>query len=640
MDKKNFSERINLKNIKIDDALWSGYQRLVRDVVIPYQYETLCDNTPGAPKSECIENFVKAAKAVNALNEGKRLPVYPVDKWEYTDDNSRRQAFKGWVFQDSDLYKWLEAVSYQLIISYDGELHKKAQSCVDLICSAQMKNGYLDTLYIINDRDKIFTNLKDRHELYCFGHLAEAACAYYEATGEDKLLNAACAFADLICGTFNENGRRGYPGHELAELALVKLYRHTGTKRYLEAARFFITERGKKPYYFDAERGAETNGREYAYNQAHTTVFEQDEATGHAVRAVYLYSGMAAAAKEYGDERLLSACKRLWKSITDKKLYITGGIGAQAQGEAFSRDYKLPNDEAYCETCASIGLIFFAAAMSELEPKAEYADVAELALYNTVAASVAEDGKSFFYVNPLEVIPEACRSDDNVRHVKPVRQKWFGCACCPPNAARLLSSLGAYCVSENDTCIFIHQYIGANVKSDKADIRIISGVYENGRAQAVIKCKKPFTLALRIPAWSKASYSISEKYYLKDGYAYIEIDSDRTVDVRLDISIKLVKSSNLVRGNIGRAAVMRGAVVYCAEEADNGKNLHLLKINADAHFRYEKPYIIADGTREAEDAELYSVYKEPHTEQCLIKLVPYSHWGNRGENEMSVYLRI
>ena len=641
MESKNFSNHIELKNIKINDDFWNNYIELVRKEVIPYQYKALNDEIDGAEKSRCIDNFIKASKTVKDIKEGKNVPVFPVDKWEYNDENSDEKSFKGWVFQDTDIYKWLEAVAYSLQNHYDEFLFNEAIKCIDLICSAQLDNGYLDTLYIINDRNKIFTDLRDKHELYCFGHLAEAAVAFYNATGEDKLLKATCKFADLICDIFNENGKRGYGGHEIAELALVKLYNATGKRKYLETTKFFISERGKKPYYFDLEKGYDRkdNSNDYFYNQAHTQPVNQKEAVGHAVRGVYLYSGMADVARAYNDDRLFNACKSIWDNIENKKLYITGGIGSTVDGEAFTFDYDLPNDLAYCETCASIGLMFFARRMAEIEPDSKYANVMERALYNTVLSGMAEDGKSFFYVNPLEVLPEACHKDSRKSHVKPVRQKWFGCACCPPNLARLISSIGEYCCTESNENIFIHLYIGSEIKSDKADIKIISDYTDSGKVAFDIKCKKDFTLALRIPDTCKG-FDISLPYTEKKGYAYIKINSDTLIDIQFDFPIRLIKCSNLVRENIGKVAVMKGPVVYCIEEADNGKNLQLLRLCENPDFRYDKPYIIAHGKRERVDTSLYSEYKSPEGEECEIKFIPYCKWGNRGENEMSVYIRI
>ena len=360
MNSKEFSKHIELKNIKIKDEFWNNIIELVRKEVIPYQYEAFCDNVEGAEKSYCIENFKKASAVAKAIKEGKELPVYPVDKWQYNDENSDKNSFHGFVFQDSDFYKWIEAVGYSLSNHPDEELRKRADEVIDLICSAQLENGYLNTFYIINNPNEAFTNIRDFHELYCFGHMTEGAISYYKATGNRKLLDAACRYADLICETFGEDKKRAYPGHEIIEMALVKLYEVTGERRYLDEAKYFVDERGKRPYYFDIERGLETKGENYFYYQAHRPVREQKEAMGHAVRGVYLYSGMADIAKSFEDEELYSSCKSLWENIENKKLYITGGIGATAVGEAFSFNYDLPNDLAYAETCASIGLIFFA----------------------------------------------------------------------------------------------------------------------------------------------------------------------------------------------------------------------------------------------------------------------------------------
>ena len=288
MDKQKFSKHVELKKIKITDPFWLGETELVRKEVIPYQYEALHDRIDGADKSYAIENFVKAGRVVSALKNGEEVPVYLADKWCYDSNNAHPDAFHGWVFQDSDVYKWLEAVAFSLSNCPDAELEAKADRVIDLVCGAQLENGYLDTLYVINNRSEIFSNLKDFHELYCFGHLSEAAVAYYNATGKRKLLDAACRFADLICDTFGENKIKGYGGHEIAEMALVKLFDVTENKKYLDAAEFFINERGKKPYYYDTVLGRETVYDNYHYNQAHCEPRKPHEAVGHAVRGVYL----------------------------------------------------------------------------------------------------------------------------------------------------------------------------------------------------------------------------------------------------------------------------------------------------------------------------------------------------------------
>ena len=641
MNKEDFSKHIELKNIRISDPFWSRIIDIVREEVIPYQYEAFNDRIEGAEKSYCFSNFRKAAKIAEALREGKKTPHYPVDKWQYTDENCDENSFHGWVFQDSDFYKWIEAVGYSLSNHPDEELKRKAEEIIDLICAAQLENGYINTYYTINNPEMAFTNIRDFHELYCFGHLTEGAIAYYNATGNRKLLDAACRYADLICETFGEDEgkKRAYPGHEIIEMALVKLFEVTKNRKYLDEAKFFIDERGKKPCWFDVERNQPTRDGDHTYEQAHLPVREQQEAVGHAVRAVYLYSGMADIAKNYFDEELYSACKVLWDNIENQKLYITGGIGATADGEAFSFNYDLPNDEAYAETCASIGLVFFARRMAEICPEALYHNVAERALFNNILAGMAEDGKSFFYSNLLEVNPEASKKDSRKRYISPTRQKWFGCACCPPNLARIISSIGEYCFAQNEKTVFIHQYIGAQVKADNASLEIISDYAESGRVKIKINPEKEINLALRIPEWSE-DFSISQPYQIKNGYAYISITEETEINIDFKPKARLIKCSNKVRENVGKAALARGPFVYCVEEIDNGKNLQMLRVNPEGSFIKDNEAIIAEGFREKEDDLLYSPYKPPEETPVKIRFIPYYRWANRGENEMSVYIRI
>ena len=472
------SHPIALRDATVTDPFWASRQDLVRTQVIPYQWNALNDNVPGAAPSYCMHNF-KAAAAQNAEHhkEGKAFvpPKYTFRGFEALPDDPAHpdpDKFYGFVFQDTDFSKWIEAVGYSLTHHPDADLEATADTAIDIVCAAQLDNGYLDTYYILNGMDRHFTNLKDHHELYCFGHLTEGAIAYYQATGKRKLLDAACRFADYIDSRFGtaDGKLHGYPGHEIAEMALVKLAETTGEQRYADLAEHFVRQRGRQPLYFELEdrRRAWEDGRNYApreqnyaYYQADKPITEQTEALGHAVRAAYFYAGAADVARLTGDSDLLASCERLWRNIVDRKLYITGGIGATHMGEAFSFDYDLPNDTAYSESCAAIALAFFARRMLEIQPKSEYADVMESALYNTTLAGMALDGKSFFYVNPLEVVPEACHRDERKAHVKPVRQKWFGCACCPPNIARIVEDVQqyAYTIGDDSSTLYVHLYI-------------------------------------------------------------------------------------------------------------------------------------------------------------------------------------
>ena len=639
-----------IKNIKIKDDFWSKYVDLAMDVVIPYQWEALNDRIADAPPSYAIHNLKIAAGQMQG-------------------------EFSGLVFQDSDLAKWLEAVGYSLAVRPDAELETIADEVIDLLEKAQQPDGYLNTYYIVKEPGNRWTNLWECHELYCAGHMIEAAVSYYQATKKRKFLDIMCRFADHIDTVFGPEMEKlkGYPGHQEIELALVKLYRVTGEEKYLRLAKFFIDERGKSPYYFDVEydkRGGRTHwdnnhpSHSREYNQYHLPVRQQDKAVGHAVRAVYMYSGMADVAAETGDEELLEACRKIWDNIVTKRMYITGGIGSTRHGEAFSFDYDLPNDTVYQETCASIGLIFFAHRMLGLEKKGCYADVMERALYNTVLSGIAMDGKSFFYVNPLEVWPEACEKNPGKHHIKPIRQKWYGCACCPPNIARLLSSLGQYVYGVDKHTVYTHLYIGGEAKVDIAG-ETVTLVQEtnypwNGNITIQVKdvSEKDFVLALRMPSWCNQANlringeecSIDDR--LQNGYIYISRiwNEGDAVELQLKMIPSLIQSNPLVRANAGKAAIQWGPLVYCLEEVDNGNNLSAIDIPSDIQLDavYDNDLlggiIIIKGQANRinetswKKGELYRPL-QPDEKSINIKAVPYCMWGNREPGEMQVWTR-
>lgn len=650
MSKLSTLTPISLKDFSLNDSFWSHYLDLVRKTVIPYQWDALNDRIPDAEPSYAVRNFRIAA----GMEEGE---------------------FRGLVFQDSDVAKWLEAVGYSLQTHPDLELEKIADELIDIIEKAQQPDGYLNTYFILKEPGKRWTNLHECHELYCAGHMMEAAVAYYEATGKRKLLDVMCRFADHIDSVFgNELGKiRGYDGHQEVELALVKLYRVTGNENYLKLSQFFIDERGQEPNFFVEEwekrnkishwgKGAGPRPH-LPYNQAHKPVREQDVAVGHSVRAVYMYTAMADLAAESGDSGLLQACTRLWNNIVSKQMYITGGIGSTHHGEAFTFDYDLPNDTVYAETCASIGLIFFAHRMLQIDVNSIYADVIERALYNIIPASIARDGKSFFYVNPLEVWPEACEKDPGKHHVKPVRQKWFGCACCPPNIARLLASLGQYIYSVKENTIYTHLYIGGEVEVETSEGNIRMKQDSRYPWEGMVKIQieaapsKELTVALRIPSWCRQwdvqvnGKGVDFEGKVSNGYIMLERvwKKGDWISLHLSMPVEILQANPKVRANAGKIAIQRGPIVYCIEEADNGSNLSAISIavNNKMTVKFDEDFqggvvtIQGDAFRSEENDWENKLYQPVGIKEKPVRFtaIPYYLWGNRSPGEMQVWIR-
>ena len=658
------SRPLPLQNVRITDAFWRREIELIRSAVIPYQWEALNDRVPGAAPSWWAHNMRAAARAVAMKKRGEVYTPCQTDACMVIQpeegETPRQDAFYGWAFQDSDGYKWLEAAAYQLMLRPDEELRRQAQQAVDLICAAQEEDGYLDTFYTLTGRERAFTNLKDHHELYCFGHLTEAAVAWRQATGREDLLNAARRYGRCIARRFGPGRERGCPGHEIAEMALMRLYEETGETEWRELGRFFLDVRGEDPNTFALEENRRrqekgqaalpVTGDRYAYYQAHLPVRQMREAVGHAVRQMYLCSGMADEARLSDDQDMRSACERLWQSVVREKMYVTGGVGGTHVGEAFSRPFDLPSDAAYSETCAAVGLAFFARRMLQLEPRAEYADVMEKALYNTVLSGMALDGRSFFYVNPLEVSPDACDSDQRLAHVKPVRQKWFGCACCPPNIARIVSSLGQYAVTRTDDTLYIHLY------GSPLTLQLDADLMQNGDVKlTVLSGGGQGTIALRQPGWAEGGgVRFPDHTALREENGYLLLTGDwRTGDeitARFGMPVRAVTASPRVRETAGQVCFVRGPFVYCAEEADNGKDLHLLRAcperTGEARISEKEiggltlPFITVPGRRVCpEDGPLYRAWTQEKTAEVPILLVPYFAWGNRGRGEMQVWLR-
>ena len=638
---------LDLKEVSICDPFWSKHVDLVRNTIIPYQWEAMNDRIPDAESSHCLENFKIAA-------------------------GRAKGDFYGAVFQDTDVAKWLEAVGFSLACYPDEALEKTADEVIDLIADAQCEDGYINTYFTIKEPDKRWTDLCEGHELYTAGHLMEAAVAYYEGTGKRKFLECMCRFADLICDTFGtEEGKiQGYPGHEEVEIGLVKLARVTDNLKYLKQAKYFIDARGVGENYFMKEMSRPDYKLifpEFAdytpeYSQSHKPVREQTTAEGHAVRAVYLYCAMADLAEAYQDEGLLNACKTLWNNIVEKRMYITGGIGSSGYLERFTVDYDLPNEYNYSESCASIGLALFGLRMAQITGESQYMDVVERALYNTVLAGIALDGKSFFYVNPLEVWPPACMEGTSKKHVKPIRQKWFGVACCPPNIARTLASLGQYVYSQKPekkelyVNLFVSNETEFDWNKDKIFVKLQTEFpWVNTYSLEVKNVPADgMDLMLRVPDYAqnyqvKADGNIYEENKESEkGYRRVHVEKDTKVEVSFAAPAKFVYANPQVRADSGKVAIVRGPLVYCLEEIDNSQNLPAIFVDTDAALREEKSDLFggiitvkARGKKIVESSVSDSLYsgQKPQLEDVELTAIPYPYWNNRGEGEMLVWMK-
>ncbi|WP_235848455.1 glycoside hydrolase family 127 protein [Litchfieldia alkalitelluris] len=637
------STKINqnsLKNVRITDNFWSQWINTISKKTIPYQWKALNDEIPEAPPSHSVENFRIAA----GISDGE---------------------FHGMPFQDSDVAKWIEAASYSLFHHPDKSLEEKIDQLVDLIEKAQQDDGYINTYYTVAKPDERWTDFSHGHELYCAGHLIEAAVAYYEATGKDKLVKIVSRFVEYIDSMFGPEDfkRKVYPGHEEIELALFRLFKVTGNEKCVNLSSFFLRERGTQPSFLLEEKtliGERDRWFGLDYHQAHAPITEQTTAHGHSVRAMYLYSGMADLALETGDKEIINVLKELWTDVTNKKMYITAGIGSQGHGERFTFPFDLPNDVAYAETCASIGLMFWAKRMLEIENNRDYADVLETALYNGVLSGISIEGTKYFYVNPLEVVPSAVEHRFDHKHVEPERVSWFGCACCPPNIARLITSLGQYIYTITDDKVNVHLYMGNETKFEVSGqmVHLIQKTNYPSCGEVVFEVTPDypvnFDLSLRLPSWCQ-NYQVVVNEELvdlelgSDGYITITREwkkGDRVV-LNLSIEVEKVRANPFVRENAGKIAIKRGPVVYCLEQIDNGPLLSNIFIPRD-----EKPTISEFSTNKVEiqflgvrvdetkwSGKLYSSEEEA-LKEITVKAVPYWFWGNRQtKEEMLVWIK-
>jgi len=569
--------------------------------------------------------------------------------------------------RDSDVFKWIEAAALSLKTAPDKSLERRIDRVVELIAGAQEDDGYLNTYFTTVKPDMKWQSLRHCHELYNLGHLAEAAVAYRQATGKCRLLDVARRALDLVDSLFGpERGkRRGYPGHEEVELALVKLYRDTGEERYLGLAKYFIDERGRKPNYFDLEskrRGVDPKKESWAVKQvqAHLPVREQKTAEGHAVRMMYLLCGMADVAVETGDVTLIKACRRLWKNVVGRRMYVTGGIGSDPSLERFTFDHDLPNERGYAESCAAIGLVFFAHRMLQVEGDAEYADVMERVLYNGYLSSVALDGRDFFYANALAMVPET--TEFARATATAVRRPWFPCPCCPANIARLMASLGQYVYSQSARTAYIHLYVQGRavlaLSGGPVVLRQKTAYPWKQEVKIEVLPEKPvsFTLALRIPGWCRRATctvngrSLELRGITRKGYARIKRAWRKgdVVTLTLAMPVEVVRSRPEVRANAGRVALQRGPVVYCFEEADNGNNLNALALSSKGlravtgkAWPRGVPAIVGRARRSVPGGRggaLYGSQRSP-TRSVRVRAVPYCLWNHRGAGEMLVWIR-
>jgi uncharacterized protein len=624
---------VSFAQVTLDDPFWAPRQEINRTVTLPHMYQMLLDTGR-------ISTF--------DLNFERRVPSPIV-----------------LIFGDSDPAKWLEAAAYALVKQHDPALAQMVDEVADKIIAAQQPDGYLNTHFTVVQPEMRWKNLRDWHEMYCAGHLMEAAVAHHQATGDHKLLDALCRYADHIDATFgrDEGKRRGYGGHPEIELALVRLYHTTGETRYLALSKYLVEERGQPdPHYYDIEavaRGEDPKkfwAKNYEYCQAHLPIRQQDKVVGHAVRAMYLMSSVADLAHEYDDPTLLETCERLWTNLVYQRMYLTGGIGPSRHNEGFTTDYDLPDETAYAETCASIALIQWNHRMLQFHGEGKYADIIEQTLYNGFISGLALDGKHFFYVNPL--------ASAGTHH----RTPWFECPCCPPNVGRTLATLGNYLYSTGDRDLWVHLYAqnSATVTIDGAEVglRLRSNYPWDGEIELALSptLAKEFTLHLRIPGWCDEWHLQVNGASLVDSQpvnGYVAITrkwqpGDR-VELHLAMPVQTVWAHPAVRQLQGRLALQRGPVVYCLEGIDHPglENLDRISFSAEQVARIATEYrtdllngvtiLRGQGTLIADEGwDATTLYRHNHpssTQPVNVTAIPYSVWDNRTAGEMRVWFR-
>lgn len=637
MSNQTAKRRLNpvaFTQINLDDPFWAPRQQTNRTVTIPHMYQKLVET-----------GRIKAL----TLDFERSVPSHVVE-----------------IFGDSDPAKWLEAACYALATAADPDLAALVDEVAELIIGAQQPDGYLNTHFTTIQPDMRWKNLRDWHEMYCAGHLIEAAVAHHQATGDPKLLNALSRYADLIGERFGPDPAQkpGYGGHPEIELALVRLYQATGETRHLELAKFFVEVRGQtNPHYYDAEAAARGDdpkkfwAENYEYCQAHVPIREQDKVVGHAVRAMYLFASVADLAHEYDDPTLLETCEKLWENLVYQRLYLTGGLGPSRHNEGFTTDYDLPDETAYAETCAAIALIMWNHRLLQFRGEGKYADNMEQTLYNGFISGLSLDGKGFFYVNPL--------ASQGNHH----RQEWFFCPCCPPNVGRILASLGNYFYSTGVDALWVHLYGQGTVHTEcngvPVEVRQKTNYPWDGAIKIIVdpKVAHSFSLYLRIPGWcdewtvevNGEAFSVNETP-LQNGYISITRawQPGAVVDLNLAMPIQSVWAHPAVRQMQGRLALQRGPIVYCLESVDNPlNNLDRIALDPEQVAQFEPEYradllggitLLRGPATVIDEADwdattLYRCGAPPKTEPLTVAAIPYCVWDNREGGEMRVWYR-
>jgi len=594
--------------VKISDTFWAPRQETNRKVTLRHSLEMLV-------KAGNFKNFELAA-------EGKRT------------------GYSGPVFMDSDVYKSLEAIAYSLAVTPDPELEKELDKWIAVIGRAQRANGYLDSHYEVNEPDRTFTNLRDNHELYCAGHLFEAAVAHFRATGKRSFLNIAVKLADHIDSTFGPDKRMGYPGHPEIELGLVKLADATGDQKYFALAKFFIENRGK--HFYAEEHKTPANGYDGTYWQDRVPIKDLEVMEGHAVRCGYLLAGATDIATRTPEPEIETALRRVWRNTTRKRQYITGGIGPSGSNEGFTEDFDLPNESAYQETCASVAMALWSFRMGLLYGDSRYIDNMESSLYNGMLAGYSWDGTRFFYVNPL--------ASNGGHH----RTEWFSCACCPPNASRMVASIGGYAYATTPDAFVVNLYVAGSVTAKVGSEDVAFDVATNypWDGAVTLKATKPTSKAvwLRIPAWSTApTIDGKDTKPGTDGYIKVKrsLKAGDAITLDLHMAPRQVESDPRVKTNLGRLALARGPLVYCLEKVDNKEGLTGVAVPAGAKVEtaWDKDLVggvVALTTQgvvrkgQAWSGGLYAGLQAPTP--VKVRAVPYYAWDHRAAGEMEVWI--